>query len=156
MGLYERLEIPLEWLDQERLRSAMGQALEGVMAAYGREETPSDLERLWSSTVRDGRIDFGRLDETAQEEVIRHLAADAQDRAFLRPRCLAGAASADLIAHNRSVAERDYSIAGYGHRLENIYRALMSSPVDSRLGAADGAALLDQFLAPERLFLLRT
>jgi glycosyltransferase involved in cell wall biosynthesis len=156
MGLYERLEIPLEWLDQERLRSAMGQALEGVMAAYGREETPSELERLWSSTVRDGRIDFGRLDETAQEKVIRHLAADAQDRAFLRPRCLAGAASADLIAHNRSVAERDYSIAGYGHRLENIYRALMSSPVDSRLGAADGAALLDRFLAPERLFLLRT
>jgi len=156
-ALYERLEVPLDWLDWDRLRRAMvEQALTAVAAAYGRAETPADRERLWASAVRDGHIDFGRLDETAQEEVIRRLAANPQDRAFLRPARLPDATPADRIAHNRTLAERDYSIAGYGRRLERIYRSLLDATVDPKLGAADGAILLERFLAPERLFLLRT
>jgi glycosyltransferase involved in cell wall biosynthesis len=155
-GLYRRLDVPLDWLDQDRLRLAMDHALKDIMAAYGREETPGDLERSWGNAVRSGYIDFGRLDEAAQEGVIRHLAANRRDGALLQPSDLSGTIPADLVARNRSVAERDYSVEGYGRRLEGIYRSLLSSPVDSDLGAADGAVLLDQFLAPERLFLLRT
>ncbi|MCG6861484.1 MAG: glycosyltransferase [Chromatiaceae bacterium] len=155
-GLYERLEVPLKWLDRERLRGAMESAHTEVMAAYGRKETIADSERLWESAVRDGNIDFGRLDETAQEEVIRHLAADTSDRASLRPTHLAGAAPSDLIARNRAVVEHDYSIAGYGRRLEDIYRSLSEAAIDPDLAAADGTVLLDRFLSPERLFLLRT
>lgn len=155
-GLYERLDVPLDWLDQYRLRRIMQQALTNVMAAYGREETPTDLERLWNSAVREGRIDFGRLDESAQEEVIRHLVANPRDRASLRPARLADALAPELVARNRSVAEQDYSIAGYGRRLGSIYQSLLDAPIDSKLCSADGPALLDQFLAPERLFLLRT
>lgn len=154
--LYERLEVPLEWLDQDHLHRAMEQALTGVAAAYGRAETPADRERLWASAVHAGHIDFGRLDETAQEEVIRHLTANPQDRLSLRPASLPDTTSADRIAHNRTLAERDYSIAGYGRRLEHIYRSLLEATVDPSLGTADGTALLDRFLAPERLFLLRT
>ncbi len=155
-ALYERLEVPLDWLDRDRLGRAMDQALQAVAAAYGRPRTPADLERLWASSVHDGHIDFGRLDETAQEEVIRHLASNPQDRTSLRPARLPAATPADPIAHNRTLAERDYSIAGYGRRLERIYRSLLEATVDPHLGAADGATLLDRFLAPERLFLLRT
>jgi len=155
-ALYERLEVPLDWLDQDRLRRAMNQALEAAAAAYGRHRTPADLERLWANSVHDGHIDFGRLDETTQEEVIRHLASNTRDRACLRPTHLPDTIPADCIAHNRTLAERDYSIAGYGRRLEHIYRSLLETTVDPDLGAADGAALLDRFLAPERLFLLRT
>jgi len=154
--LYERLEIPLDWLDRDRLRRAMDQALAAMATAYGRARLPDDLERLWASAVRDGCIDFGRLDEAAQEAVIRHLASDPQDRVFLRPMRLPDTRPADRIAHNRALAERDYSIAGYGRRLERIYGALLEATVDPSLGAADGAVLLDRFLAPERLFLLRT
>lgn len=155
-GLYERLDVPLDWLDQDRLRAVMKRALTEIMAAYGRDETPTVLQRLWDSAVQGESIDFGRLDETAQEEVIRHLAADAQDAASLRPSRLAGTTPEDLVRRNRAVAEREYSIAGYGRRLEEIYRTLLDSEVDSELDAADGAVLLDQLLAPERLFLLRT
>lgn len=155
-GLYERLEVPLAWLDRDRLRRAMGQALKEVATVYDRAETPDDLEHLWASSVHDGHIDFGRLDETAQEEIIRHLASNPQDRASLRPTHLPDSTPADRIAHNRTLAERDYSITGYGRRLEHIYRSLLDATVDPDLGAADGKILLDRFLAPERLFLLRT
>jgi glycosyltransferase involved in cell wall biosynthesis len=155
-GLYARLEVPLDWLDHKRLVAAMQSAICDVMAAYGRKETPKDLELLWSSAVRDGYIDFGRLDETAQEEVLRHLASDTRDRAYLRPTHLAKPSDPNLTEHNRINAERDFSIAGYGHRLDSIYRSLLDASIDSKLSAADGSRLLDLFLAPERLFLLRT
>lgn len=155
-ALYERLEVPLDWLDGNRLRQAMEQALTVVTAAYGRAETPADLERLWASSVRDGHIDFGRLDETAQEEVIRHLASNPHDHTSLHPVLLPDTTPVDRIAHNQALTGRDYSIAGYSRRLEHIYRSLLDATVDPNLGAANGAVLLDRFLAPERLFLLRT
>jgi len=154
--LYERLDVPLDWLDRDRLLTAMQGTLRAVMTAYGRREAPADLKRLWGSAVRDEWIDFGRLDETAQEAVIRHLVAHGQDGASLRPPRLAGTATSDVVARNRAVAEHDYSIAGYGRRLERIYRALLEAPAEAGLEAADGSVLLDQFLAPERLFLLRS
>jgi len=155
-GLYTRLEAPLDWLDQDRLRRAMDRALADLTVAYSRAGTPADWERLWASTVRNGRIDFGRLDETAQEEIIRHLAANPRDRDRLRPSGLPDGAPPALVARNRGVAERDYSLAGYGRRLEQIYGALLRAPVEPDLDAADGKVLLERFLAPERLFLLRT
>jgi hypothetical protein len=157
-GLYSRLEIPLDWLDTERLRRTMDAALREVMAAYGRKHDPSGLAHLWTTVVRDGRIDFGRLDETAQEEVIRHLSANPQDRSELRPPHLAAPAAADTgrITRNRHVAEQKFSISGYGQLLEAVYSRLLSEPVSRDLGAGDIDALLDRFLAPERLFLLRT
>ncbi len=157
-GLYQRLEVPLEWLDAGRLHRVMHEALRRVMSAYGRTENPADLERLWSAVVRDGRIDFGRLDETAQEEVVRRLMASREDRRNLRPPQLAPCTgfNPERIAHNRGIVERDFSVAGYGRRLEAIYDNLLAEPIAQDLGAADAGALLDCFLAPEWLFLLRT
>lgn len=155
-GLYQHLDVPLDWLDQDRLRRTMDRALQDVMTAYGRTAMPADLELLWDSAVRDGSIDFGRLDEAAQQEAIRHLASGDAGHLDLAPQHLAGTLPADLVTHNRAVAERDYSIAGYARRLQHIYRSLLDAPVETELDAADGTALVDRFLAPERLFLLRT
>jgi glycosyltransferase involved in cell wall biosynthesis len=155
-GLYARLDVPLEWIDATRLRKSMATALTNTMGAYGREERAEHLERLWTHLVRDGRIDFGRLDETAQEGIVRRLAANPSERDLLSPRTLHPETSSELIAGNRAVTERHYSIEGYGRHLNAIYDALVSGPTDETLGAGDAGALLDRFLAPERLFLLRT
>lgn len=155
-GLYRRLDVPLRWLDAARLRRAAGQALAEVMAAYGRTATPRDAERLWGAMVQGDRVDFGRLDEPAQEEVIRHLATSPSDGAQLTPAGLEPRTDGARIEANRAVIERDYSIAGYGRRLADIYGALLGSAMSRKPGAADGNALLERFLAPERLCLLRT
>lgn len=157
-GLYRRLDVPLAWVDAARLRQSMGHALERVMSAYGRQEAPADLERLWFSAVSDDCIDFGRLDETAQEEVIRHLIASPDDRGGLRPpRLDPGVNSAGArVNRNRAVVESGFSIAGYGRRLSEIYGRMLDERPVEKLGSADAGALLDCFLAPERLFLLRS
>jgi glycosyltransferase involved in cell wall biosynthesis len=155
-GLYRRLEVPLGWVDEAGLRGRMAAALEGMMDAYGRVSTPGHLERLWRHAVREGLIDFGRLDETAQESVVRHLAGARADRDHLRPPELAPGPRPGLVEHNRSVVEGSYSLAGYGRRLAAAYGRLLEGPTAEPLEAGDGTALLDRFLAPERLCLLRT
>ncbi len=155
-GLYERLEVRLDWLDADRLRTAMGHALDTVMTAYGRRGASEHMERLWTRITRDGCVDFGRLDETAQEQVIRHLGDHPHERSGLMPTRLSAGGGPNQVAHNRAVTERDYSIAGYGRRLEVIYDSLLASPVSKDLDAADASVLLDRFLAPERLYLLRS
>lgn len=152
--LYSRLDVPLDWLDVAALRKRIESAWHEVVGAYGRAAEPGDQERIWSSMVRDGRIDFGRLDELGQEAVIQHLHGQTDDLAECTPAALA--ADMDAVPSNRARVVEGFGLAGYGHRLEAIYEALMRGAVQSRLAAGDAARLLDAFLAPERFCLLRT
>jgi len=154
--LYQRLDVPLEWIDTGRLREAMTQALTAVMSDYGRDSGPDHLERLWDAVRNGDGIDFGRLDEVAQEEVIRKLTSDRGARSFMRPARLATEQLGGAVAANHAITARDYALPGYGRRLTETYAAVMAASPDGIPGAADGAALVDCFLAPERLSLLRT
>jgi hypothetical protein len=153
--LYQRLLVPLEWTDVERLRAAFTNALTANAAAYGRPLSDDALEHAWRSAVDDVHIDLGRLDEPAQETVIRHLRADPGARKELSPSALSATRLPRLIAANDAAIRAKYSLSGYGSRLASIYAQIIDSVPSSRFGHADGDTLLDEFLAPERLTLLR-
>ncbi|MBK5932084.1 glycosyltransferase [Halochromatium salexigens] len=156
-GLYQRLPVPLAWLDASALRQRMDTALAATARAYGRVRDGDDLARAWAAAVDDqARIDVGRLDEVAQAEVLRHLRADPTARSALDATTPPLAADADRIAYNRAVVEREYLLDGYRRRLEVIYRALLAAPSAPVRDRADGQALITRFQAPERLYLLRT
>lgn len=156
-ALYQRLPVPLSWLDRDALRQRLDAALAGTASAYGRSREPHDTERSWAAAVdRDDRIDFGRLDEPAQEQVLRHLRSDTTAHTALAATSPPIANDQALVAHNREVVERDYLLSGYQRRLERIYQRLVATPAGALDGHADGDALIARFQAPERLFLLRT
>jgi glycosyltransferase involved in cell wall biosynthesis len=156
-ALYQRLPLPLDWLDAAALRERMDRALTANARAYGRVHDGEQLEQAWNAAVdATGRIDFGRLDEDAQAQVIEHLQTDASAPSALDATMPPLASEADLIADNRTIIERDYGIASYGRRLETIYRALLAQPSAPPRGHADGQSLIERFQAPERLWLLRT
>jgi hypothetical protein len=154
-GLYTRLEVPLAWLDRERLRAAFTTAAADRAKAYGRPAADS-AERAWQSAVNAAHIDFGRLDEPAQEVVIRRLRTEPDARSALRPRALELAATPALIESNRAVIAETYSVPGFGERLAAIYATVAAATPSATLAAAHGDTLLDAFLAPERLSLLRS
>ncbi len=156
-GLYQRLPVPLDWLDATALRQRLDHALAATAGAYGRKRDVDDLERAWQVAVdEDGRIDFGRLDEEAQIEVLRHLRADPAAGSALDATSPPLAADAELIKRNRTVVEREYMLEGYQRRLEAIYQALLDAPSAPLRDQADGEALIARFQAPERFYLLRT
>ncbi len=157
-GLYQQLMIPLEWIDGDRLRKAFADALTTALTAYG---SPSSLDkdalnRAWNSAVKDQRIDLGKLDEPAQEQVIRRIWANPGSRTEMTPARLAPAINRHSIDHNRGLVRERYGIAGYAKRLDTIYQSLTAVTPSVRLDRASGVALLTHFQAPERLTLLRT
>jgi len=58
------------------------------------------------------------------------------------------------LAENRRILRQQYSLSQYGERLEQIYRQVAGAETNS-CGQLNGEVLLDRFLAPERLHLLR-
>jgi hypothetical protein len=155
-GLYERLLVPLSWIDAERLRGVLAEALDASASAYGRMRDTDAVQRAWRSATVEDRIDMGRLDEPAQESVIRRVLADSDARSALSPSTLTVCSDPAVIAANGAAVRAHYDLAEYGQRLIGIYSGLNGARPSSRLDRGDGDALLDRFLAPERLTLLRT
>lgn len=155
-NLYPRLDVPLAWIDETALRHQINGALHDHMGAYGRESLPHHTDLFFNAAVVNGRIDFGRLDEVAQAAIIRRLARTPRDQLSLNPQYLRADMEPARIHSNRRVAERDYSIEGYARRLLQIYERMSASKLTSHVDHANGTKLLDRFLDPQRLFLLRT
>ena len=155
-GLYDRLEVPADWLAPGVLATRVREGLKSYLSAYGRGSRPDDVERVISAWIHGGRLDFGRLDEALQESILRRAVASREARAQLRPRGLPDTPPpAAQLQQNRRVVLKHFGLAGYSQRLEAVYEALTRAspgPVES----ISGDSLLDEFLRPERLFLLRT
>ena len=148
-GLYDALPVPVSALDSEfwaravstvcRWRAAMG--VDAVLTA-------ADLRAAW---VTDGMIDFGRLDEAAQEAVL----AQDVDVALPAPR----QPDSEILAMNENVLARDYSEAATLPRLQRLYAGVREAPAadaSGERGSADALKVRDAFLDPCGLFLLRS
>lgn len=155
-ALYPRLDVPLEWLDAERLQGRIASELARAMASYGREPGTRDVDRAWSGAVRDDRVDFGRLDEPLQEAVIERVLSDPAAGEALAPATLVGVETPDAVVRaNADRVRSAFRSDAYGARLEAIYRGLAREPRAS-VEPLDVEAVLDRFLDPERFCLLRT
>lgn len=155
-ALYTRLPVPLAWIDAAALRRRLDIALQHSADAYARARPADDLARAWGAATDGERIDFGRLDEPAQEQVIRRVAADAHAACALDATEPPLAPNPARLAANRAVVERDFLLGGYRRRLEAVYAAVAASAAGPITGRADGAALLERCQRPERFHLLRT
>ncbi|RMF89545.1 MAG: hypothetical protein D6736_08190, partial [Nitrospinota bacterium] len=154
--LYNRLTVPVEWIGGPVvLRRKLAAALPSYLASYGRHMQPGDVEQILHTLLNNGRVDFGRLDEELQAQIIRHLVHTPAARQELSPPSLPSAEDSKKIERNRQAVQQAFSLERYGQRLMQIYRQVMESPVDS-LDSLSADLLLDQFLAPERFSLLRT
>ncbi len=151
-NLYNRLSIPLTsnvWNIGAEFFQTLGKKMRASTGAYGREWTPEVFEAAQTRLVQDGTVDFGILDEEMQRTVIRAVKADPSI-------FTAGLGdSSAMIGNNKRVVEESYDSAAYGEQLLSIYRALLGAKPGT-IEYADGEALLDAFLAPERFNLLRT
>ena len=154
-GLYERLDVPLEWIGGEgELRVRLSEALTKAYAAYGRACKEETVQAALDAAVREGRVDFGRLDEELQERVILQLLATDEPRKEIQPWDLMSQGAAAIEANCEAIAEH-FNLEQYGRRLMDIYSPLCAV-TPAPLDALDAARVLDAFLDPARFCLLRT
>ena len=155
-SLYGKLPVPLAWIGANVVRARIESAMRSMLLSYGRELGEETLTRAYEAAVEGMYVDFGRLDENLQEEVLRRVARDpACGRELERSSGLGPKPEAALVEANRRLIEREYNGDQYGKRLMQIYHQLMNAEQDAA-EALNAESLLDSFLAPERFFLLRS
>jgi hypothetical protein len=146
--LYASIRVPPGLFDEaafaERVRVAAASALE----AYGLRD-PDFPEAVAENALGGSGPDFGRLDEPAQEQVLRAVARSRRDREAVlaaNPFLEGWDARAESIEPVGPEALSPWSEALYGERLEALYRHAL----ERGGGAAPAkAALLGLYLRPE-------
>ena len=154
--LYTRLEVPVQWIGQDVLEHRAREALRRTMQAYGRNCINPDIGRVLSAWIQASSVDFGRLDEPLQEAIIIKIHRDRVAREELSPARLPDPASDEnSVTRNRNAISSHFGLERYGQHLTEIYENILGSAPEP-IEAIHADALLDQFLAPERLYLLRS
>ncbi len=155
-SLYSRAGIPVEWIGVDAFRRKVETGLAQMMSAYGRAPLAGDVDLAVAAATEGDLVDFGRLDEAFQEQVIQKVRRSPALRAAVKPSGPApDLTPEETIGVNRRIVELHYGAAQYGARLMESYRALMGR-VAAPVGTLHAETLLDKFLSPERFFLIRT
>ncbi len=157
-GLYRSLTLPIEWFTRERLFNTLRKGLEQTYAAYGKTLPDQVLNEALSLLTKNDRIDFGVLDESAQEQILELLIHRPDLHRHLQPSALIPAndsPSTSQIKENRQQIASEFNLEKYTDRLLNLYRKVAASSTTSvEYGISE--PLLDRFLDPEMFTLLRT
>lgn len=140
--LYPALPVPADAVDADFWRRAE-HAIHSWRTHMG-EGRPVDMKNLQQQWIHDGRIDFGRLDEAAQQHVLRTGVAADTELVF-------GDARTQI--HNRDAIRNVYAPDSYLNRLRALYRDV-GAP--GRLAYANGFRVRDSFLDITGILLLRT
>lgn len=156
-SFYNAINIPKEYIAPPVLKSKMEHAMIAVYEAFGLEPPAYTVQMLDEMLFTGQVIDFGRLDEDLQTNVIRIMVSnDAVYReiAALNP-FLAGLADwrsdEELIAENNRKIREAYGRERIASILRQTYRSVMDTPIVHKLSKRQ---LLELYLDPLRLSLV--
>ena len=155
-GLYNRLNVPIEWIGGDRFHRAIGRGLALARRRFNRDTTETDVDVAVAAARQGDMVDFGRLDEPMQESVILRILGTPGEGARISPGCLMpGPVWGDAVADNRKVIAQKLSSAAYAERLRRAYRDLLAAQI-SNPSELEGDAVLNEFLDPARFILIMT
>jgi len=109
----------------------------------------------YQSMVQNDQIDFGRLDEVLQEEIILSISKSTEARDEIRSQVNLERVDSEIILKNKESINENFAPKSYTTKLKHIYEKILHSKQD-QLEFAHGEHLLESFLSPARLNLLRT
>ena len=157
-GLYDRLDIPLNWIDRDLYAQSRREAVLNAADQYGYPITDTTLDQVISSLFQTERIDFGLLSERLQRMVGNRLIREPDARKTLvtinpwldDPDLLTG--TPDTIASNRQAVLDHYGLNQYSDRLLAIYDQVVRHRVSHRI---DKAVVIKEFFDLDHFSLLQ-
>jgi hypothetical protein len=157
-ALYDRLQVPLDWIDIHAFSRAWRQAVSKASRAYAFRIPAHQAETAFSHMTRDACIDFGLLSEPFQRQVLDRLIGDPSTRAdiaALNPWIAVPRRSTDhraLINANSRAVQRAYGMKRHRRRLLQAYAQVTDHPVEHRI---DKRVLQGAFIDLDRFPLLK-
>lgn len=156
--LYPRLLVPVDWIDLHQFHATWSRCVRHVCGLFRHRVDDTHIRAAFDACTQDGRIDFGLLDEGAQQNLIADLSGSRPKREMmmqLNP-FLAGPADVSdktgLIRHNREAVARNYEPKGYAQRLHDVYTRVARSPIRQNI---DKKILVSAFIDLEKFSLLK-
>lgn len=156
--LYDRLWIPLDWLNIPMLSGQWRATMGRIAARFKHPCSHAEIDAAWHAVTQNNQIDFGLLDEISQQTVIEKLIKSQAAQAKLlsanpflsRPGPPQD--SRELIEKNAAVVVRHYSPENYSSRLTHLYTHVVNNDVTQSI---DKSKLLSAFFNPEHFSLLK-
>ena len=156
-NLYDWLPVPLDCISSvTQLKKTLQSALEEFYLSYQQDLPQDGAEIAFQSMVSNDSIDFGRLDEPNQQTIIRAVANSPDLQLGIQRHAGLEALNKEIIDCNRKAVAEQFSLSSYAHRTLKIYHELLHTEDNHGCQFANGQLLLDQYLSPARLNLLRT
>lgn len=155
--LYKKLLLPNEWVDKAKLYNKIKKTGEDFWKSYGRRMPADFPDKVTAAAEEDEMLDFARLDEEMQEDIIRQILKSDEKKKSIRPRQFSanGAAEISCIRHNAEIIDKRYSLAAFSQRLLGLYRQVANSE-PRRAAGISAQSLLDCFMSPEQFYLLNS
>lgn len=156
--LYDRLDVPLAWIDVDAFFRDWHDSVFSTAQRYGDVIAADTATRAFHRLTRGDMLDFGVLSEKFQRQVLDRLIADPStmsELASLNPWLSHPGAVSDpsaIIENNRRAVEQHYGTQQYCNRLLAIYDRIVNHPVCHRI---DKGALRDAFFDLDRFSLLK-
>jgi hypothetical protein len=156
--LYSQLEVPLDWIDLQRFAKKWKKTYSRASKILCHPMAMGQIESAWHHVSKNGNIDFGLLDEQAQQAVIVKVLADSSAAGRLKqlnpflerpgpPDNFDG-----VIQKNAEAVARYYHPDQYARRLKEVYTHVVQTPVEQRI---DKSKLAPAFLTPSDFSLLK-
>lgn len=157
-SLYDRLDVPLNWIDADAFAREWHEAVFSAVERYGRHVAADAVNRSFARMTHDEMVDFGLLSEKYQRQVLVRLIGDPSTKmelVSLNPLLshpgVVGDRSA-IIENNRRAVFQHYGTEQYRNRLLAIYDQILSHPVCHQI---DKDALCDAFIDLDQFSLLQ-
>jgi hypothetical protein len=157
-SLYDRIDVPLDWIDRDDLSRRWCEAVHRAASRYGFAISDETAAKAFDRLNGKGAIDFGMLDETLQRQILSRLIAEPSTKMELiqinsRLSNIGDVAAAkSVIQSNRRAILDHYGMARYRGRLLRIYNRVVNQPVRQRI---DKKILLRSFFTPDKFSLLK-
>ncbi len=157
-SLYNRLDVPLGWLDADAFARRWHETVMNVLENYGHTKTTDAANRAFARLTRGDLVDFGILSEKFQRQVLARLITDPSiktDLVSLNPWLSHPGVVMDssaMVNNNRLAVMQHYGTNQYRNRLLTIYDKIVNHPVSHRI---DKRALRDAFFDLDRFSLLQ-
>lgn len=154
--LYSELMVPVEWLDAGGFFRRLREGYRRLLEAYGQS---AEMERVedwiaWVSNI--GMIDFGRLDENAQMEIISRVCCERFAGGWMPERLHADTDRCSTIAANCQLIEKEFSLSRYADDMVRCYDSVMASPVLEQCSAVNLIGLISRYVSADNFRLLRS
>lgn len=156
--LYTQLKVPVQWIDPQPFEIKWKNTLAEASETLCHPMSHQQVDSAWHHISRNDNIDFGLLDENAQQNVIQKVIAHRQAADQLRqlnPFLIRPGPPEHfeaVISSNAQSIAKSYHPDRYAQRLKEVYTAVVDTQVEQ---AIHKPKLASAFLNPSDFSLLK-